>query len=50
MEDALDFAGDLEARLRELTVTSPLREEPDRDAADVWLVSAYQRAWARETS
>jgi uncharacterized protein len=45
MGDALRAAEDLEARLRDLTETSPLRAEPDRDAADAWLVSAYQRAW-----
>jgi uncharacterized protein len=45
MEDALKAAGDLEARLRDLTETSPLRAEPDRDAADAWLVGAYARAW-----
>jgi uncharacterized protein len=48
MEDALKAAADLEARLRELTESSPLREYPDRAAADAWLVSAYQRAWKGE--
>ena len=45
MEDALKAAEDLEARLRVLTETAPLRAEPDRDTTDAWLVSAYQRAW-----
>ena len=48
MADALRAAADLEERLRELILTSPLREEPDREAADAWLVSAYQRAWSDE--
>lgn len=45
MEDALKAAEDLEARLRDLTETSPLRAEPDRDAANIWLCGAYERAW-----
>lgn len=45
MEQALEIAGDLEARLRVLTEESPLRAEPGRDAADAWLVGAYGRAW-----
>ena len=45
MDDALKAAEDLEVRLRTLIDESPLRAEPDRDAADAWLVSAYQRAW-----
>ena len=48
MADALRAAEDLEARLRALTETSPLRAEPDRDTADAWLISAYQRAWKGE--
>lgn len=50
MTEALDMAEGLEARLRELLVTSPLPEHPDRDAADAWLVSAYRRAWDGEAS
>lgn len=48
MDDALKAAGDLEARLRVLTGESPLRTEPDRETADAWLISAYQRAWMGE--
>jgi hypothetical protein len=47
MAEALHIAAQCEARLRELIDSSPLRAEPDRDAADAWLVSAYQRAWTR---
>jgi len=50
MGQALEIAGDLEARLRALTEEAPLRAEPDRDAANTWLVSAYERAWAGEAS
>jgi hypothetical protein len=45
MEEALEIAGDLEELLRDLTESSPLRAEPDRETADAWLVSAYQRSW-----
>lgn len=45
MEACLNYAAELERQVRELTETSPLRAEPDRDAADAWLISAYQRAW-----
>jgi uncharacterized protein len=45
MADALQAAADLEARIRELLETSPLPERPDYAAADLWLISAYQRAW-----
>jgi predicted nucleotidyltransferase len=46
MESVLTEAERLEDQLRILTETSKLPEYPDRDAADPWLVSAYQRAWA----
>lgn len=48
MDEALEIAGDLEALLRALTESSSLRAEPDREAADAWLISAYQRAWKGE--
>jgi hypothetical protein len=48
MEDALGIAADLEELLRDLTETSPLRAEPDRDAANIWLCAAYERAWSGE--
>jgi hypothetical protein len=46
MESVLAEARRLEDQLRALTEASPLPDRPDRDAADAWLVSAYQRAWA----
>lgn len=45
MEETLEVAQSLEVTLRYLTESSPLRAEPDREAADAWLISAYQRAW-----
>lgn len=48
MQEALDLAEMLEAHIRELLGTSPLPEHPDREAADRWLISAYQRTWKGE--
>lgn len=45
MQEALDLAEALEGNLRALIGTSPLPEHPDREAADRWLIGAYQRAW-----
>jgi hypothetical protein len=45
MQEALDVAADLEARIVALTSTSELREHPDRDGADRWLTRAYLDAW-----
>jgi hypothetical protein len=45
MQEALEMAGECERRIEELLTTSPLPEKPDYEAADKWLVSAYQRAW-----
>lgn len=46
-DEALDAAASLEARLEDLCQSSPLRAEPDHDAANTWLVSAYQRTWPK---
>jgi hypothetical protein len=48
MQEVLDLAENLEARLLDLAETSPMRAEPDRDAVDAWLISAYQRAWKEQ--
>lgn len=45
-EEALDVAGEMEARIEALRATSPLPPEPDIEAVNRWLVSAHQRAWA----
>lgn len=45
MQEALDAAAELEARITALTATSDLPEQPDRVAADRWLVSAYLDDW-----
>lgn len=43
--EALERAGELEARLSALCETSDLPEEPDAAWADRWLVDAYRRSW-----
>lgn len=45
-EEALAHADELEAELMSLLDSSPLPAEPDRAAADAWLVRVHQRAWA----
>ena len=45
-DEALAAAAELEARLGALASSSALPPEPDRDAADRWLVDVYRRAWA----
>ena len=46
MQWALDVAAGLAEEIRDLIATSPLREHPGREAADAWLIRAYQRAWS----
>lgn len=46
MAEALEIAEDLERRIERLTKTSSLPEKPDYEAANEWLVDAYQRAWS----
>lgn len=46
VEETLSVAADLEKRLLELCDSSPLRERPDREWADHWLIRAYQSAWS----
>jgi hypothetical protein len=46
MAEALERAAECDRRISELLDRSPLPEEPDYAAADAWLISAYQRAWA----
>ena len=43
-EEALDLAADLEGQVRDVDVT-PLRKEPDIDAIEDWLHTAYGRAY-----
>jgi len=45
MEWALIRAERLEERLLELCATSPLREKPDHEWADRWLIRAYETSW-----
>ena len=44
-DEALEAAAELEARLGDLLVTSPLPEEPAWDEAGRWLVEVYRRTW-----
>jgi hypothetical protein len=46
-KEALEVTEELEEKLQRLIPTSPLPEHPDREAADRWLISAYERVWAR---
>jgi uncharacterized protein len=45
--EALEVASDMEQRLATLATTSPLRQQPDLDAVNRWMVSAHQRAWTQ---
>ena len=45
MDEALALAEDLERQILTLMTTSSLPEEPDYDAANRWLVGAYQFRW-----
>lgn len=44
--EALEAAGELEARIIALLDASPLPAEPDIAAVNRWLVSAHRRAWS----
>jgi hypothetical protein len=48
-EEALDRAAELEDRLRTLLTTSHLPRQPDRAAADRWLIDVYTDVWSRWT-
>lgn len=47
MTEALERAEECDRRITELLMaeTSPLPDQPDREAADAWLIHAYERAW-----
>jgi uncharacterized protein len=45
MTEALNAAAMFEERITAAIPGSPLPEQPDRDAADQWLVYAYTNAW-----
>jgi uncharacterized protein len=47
-KEALDFADALEAQLHGLVETSSLPPEPDRHAADAWLIFAYRKMWEKQ--
>lgn len=45
MHECLGIARVLEEEIAEATPHSPLREEPDKEKIDQWLISAYQWQW-----
>lgn len=46
-DEAVEIAANLELQLAVLMDTSPLAAEPDRAAADAWLIKTYQEMWDR---
>jgi predicted nucleotidyltransferase len=44
-EEAVQMAEDVEARLEKTAESSPLPKQPDMEAIDNWVVSAYARHW-----
>jgi predicted nucleotidyltransferase len=49
LQDVLTKAGELRTRLRDLTDTSPLRQEPDLKRVEAWMLRTYSEVWkARE--
>ncbi len=44
-DEALATAYEMEMRLLDLAVTSPLPEQPDRDRANRWLIDTYRALW-----
>jgi uncharacterized protein len=49
LRSVLDRLHERSALLEDTILSSDLRDEPDRDAVDRFLVDAYRRAWAGET-
>lgn len=45
-DEALEIAVNLEFQLSVLMDSSPLPAEPDRAAADAWLIDTYQKMWS----
>lgn len=47
--EALEAAEHFEERIKTALATSPLPEQPDRAAADKWLISTYEQIWQEGT-
>lgn len=45
IHDVLTEAGELERRLKDLLTTSPLRDEPDTETVEAWMLDAYWQNW-----
>lgn len=45
MQDVLTEAGLLEQQLKDLLVSSPLPEQPDRERVERWVLKVYYSAW-----
>ena len=50
IQECLTRAGELEAELKDLLITAPIRPEPDEAAVEAWMLKLYQRAWSAERS
>lgn len=45
MEDSLFFAGELEKEIKSLLDISSVRDEPDTEFVEKWMIDAYWRVW-----
>ena len=45
-QECFTRAGELEQQLTDLATTSPLRDEPDEQTVEKWVLGAYRRSWA----
>jgi len=45
INDLLTLAGELECEVADLIETSPLPEQPDREAVNQWLINTYTEHW-----
>jgi uncharacterized protein len=45
LQDVLNKAGELERELKDLLDTSPLPEQPDREAVEKWMINKYFYNW-----
>lgn len=45
LNEVLQRAGELERELKDLISDGPLREHPDKEAVERWMIGTYQDAW-----
>jgi predicted nucleotidyltransferase len=48
LQDALTKAGELERTIKDLLTDSPVREKPDVERIEAWMLRAYWRTWSRK--